>query len=234
MQNTHDMRKTEKLQDMRETQKAQKTIVMLISGNGTNLQAIIDSITQQRINAKISAVIANQETAYGLTRAKNSGIPTFFISHKDFSSREKYDAKMISCIDQYSPDLIVLAGFMRILTPAFVTHFQGRMLNIHPSLLPKYKGLHTHQRAIDAGDSEHGVSVHFVTSELDGGPVVLQSKVPIFAQQNAQELEERVQQQERQMYPLVIKWFCEDRLKMFDNKALLDNQILAAGGYAVE
>jgi phosphoribosylglycinamide formyltransferase-1 len=140
---------------------------------------------------------------------------------------------MASCINEFNPNLIVLAGFMRILTPEFVENYQGRMLNIHPSLLPKYKGLHTHQRAIDAGDEEHGASVHFVTPELDGGPVVLQSKVPIFEQQDTQELAERVQQQERQMYPLVIKWFCEDRLKMINNKAVLDNQILDEEGYAI-
>lgn len=213
--------------------KEQKSIVVLVSGNGSNLQAIIDDISQQKINAKISAVIANQESAYGLVRAKEAGIPALYIDHKSFTSREEYDAKMASCINEYNPSLIVLAGFMRILTPTFVELFKGRMLNIHPSLLPKYKGLHTHQRAIDAGDNEHGASVHFVTPELDGGPVVLQSKVPVFDQQDAQELAERVQQQERQMYPLVIKWFCEDRLKMIDNKAVLDNQILAEEGYAI-
>jgi phosphoribosylglycinamide formyltransferase-1 len=216
-----------------QSQNKQKSIVVLVSGNGSNLQAIIDDISQHKINAKISAVIANQETAYGLTRAENAGIPAIFIDHKNFTSREEYEAKMANCIDEFSPNLIVLAGFMRILTPTFVEHFQGRMLNIHPSLLPKYKGLHTHQRAIDAGDNEHGASVHFVTPELDGGPVVLQSKVPVFDQQDAQELADRVQQQERQMYPLVIKWFCEDRLKMIDNHAVLDNQTLAEEGYAI-
>lgn len=211
----------------------QKSIVVLVSGNGSNLQAIIDDISEHKINAKISAVIANQESAYALTRAENAGIPALYIDHKSFASREEYDAKMASCIDEFKPNLIVLAGFMRILTSSFVEHFQGRMLNIHPSLLPKYKGLHTHQRAIDAGDKEHGASVHFVTPELDGGPVVLQSKVPVFEQQDEQELADRVQQQERQMYPLVIKWFCEDRLKMINNRAVLDNQILAEEGYAI-
>ncbi len=223
----------QKTQMLDKTQISKKSIVVLVSGNGSNLQAIIDDIAQQRINAKISAVIANQGAAYGLVRAKNAGIPALFIDHKSFSSREEYDAELALCISKYNPDLIVLAGFMRIFTPTFVEQFQGRMLNIHPSLLPKYKGLHTHQRSIDAGDDEHGASVHFVTPELDGGPVVLQSKVPVFEQQDAQELAERVQQQERQMYPLVIKWFCEDRLKMFDNKAVLDDQILAEGGYAI-
>ncbi|WP_034899134.1 phosphoribosylglycinamide formyltransferase [Paraglaciecola psychrophila] len=212
---------------------SKKSIVVLLSGNGSNLQAIIDEISRQKINAKIVAVIANQKTAYGLIRAENAGIPAICIDHTSFASREDYDTQMASCINEFNPNLIVLAGFMRILTPAFVENYQGRILNIHPSLLPKYKGLQTHQRAIDAGDEEHGASVHFVTPELDGGPVVLQSKVPIFEQQDAQELADRVQQQERQMYPLVIKWFCEDRLKMIDNKAVLDNQILAEEGYAI-
>jgi phosphoribosylglycinamide formyltransferase-1 len=223
----------QKAQKAQEPLKLQKSIVVLISGNGSNLQAIIDDISQQKINGKIAAVIANQETAYGLTRAKDAGIPAIFIDHKSFASRQEYDVKMVECINEFSPSLIVLAGFMRILTPAFVEHFKGRMLNIHPSLLPKYKGLDTHQRAINAGDKEHGASVHFVTPELDSGPVVLQSKVPVFEQQNAQELADRVQQQERQMYPLVIKWFCEDRLNMIDNNAVLDDQILAEEGYAI-
>ncbi|WP_289028686.1 phosphoribosylglycinamide formyltransferase [uncultured Paraglaciecola sp.] len=213
--------------------KPEKSIVVLVSGNGSNLQAIIDNIAQGKINAKVVAVFANKQNAYGLTRAKNADIPAVFIDHKEFASREEYDNEMMERIDQYSPDLIVLAGFMRILTANFVEHYQGKMLNIHPSLLPKYKGLDTHQRAIDAEDDEHGASVHFVTAELDGGPVVLQSKVPIFASQDAEELADRVQQQERQMYPLVISWFCADRLKMIDNHAELDGQLLDEMGYAV-
>ncbi|MFT2091171.1 phosphoribosylglycinamide formyltransferase [Paraglaciecola sp. 2405UD69-4] len=211
----------------------EKSIVVLVSGNGSNLQAIIDSISQQKIHGKVVAVFANKSDAYGLVRAEKANIPAIFINHKEFASREEYDNEMMQRIDKYAPDLIVLAGFMRILTPQFVAHYQGKMLNIHPSLLPKYKGLDTHQRAIDAGDVEHGASVHFVTAELDGGPVVLQSKVPIFASQNADELAQRVQQQERQMYPLVISWFCADRLKMLNNHAELDGQILDEMGYAV-
>jgi phosphoribosylglycinamide formyltransferase-1 len=207
--------------------------VVLVSGNGSNLQAIMDNISQQKINAKITAVIANKESAYGLTRAANANIPAIFIDHNRFENRQSYDLEMIRSIDQYKPDLIVLAGFMRILTPTFVDHYQGRMLNIHPSLLPKYKGLNTHQRAIDAKDTEHGASVHFVTAELDGGPVILQSKVPIFEEQNTSELADRVQIQERQMYPLVVAWFCVDRLKMINNQAILDGQLLEEMGYAV-
>lgn len=210
-----------------------KSIVVLISGNGSNLQSILDQIALGKINGQVSAVIANKELAYGLTRAKDANIPAIFIDHKTFESREAYDQQMIQTINQYQPDLIVLAGFMRILTTEFVEHYHGRMLNIHPSLLPKYKGLNTHQRAIDTQDSEHGASVHFVTPELDGGPVILQSKVPIFEQQQADELAQRVQEQERQMYPLVISWFCADRLKMTQNKAILDDNVLSEMGYAV-
>ncbi|WP_158968673.1 phosphoribosylglycinamide formyltransferase [Paraglaciecola sp. L3A3] len=211
----------------------EKSIVVLVSGDGSNLQAIIDQISQGKINGKIIAVIANKENAYGLIRAKESNIPAIFIDHKSFTSREDYDAELMNNIDNFSPDLIVLAGFMRILTSEFVEHYHGRMLNIHPSLLPKYKGLDTHQRAIAAGDREHGASVHFVTPELDGGPVVLQSKVPIFEQQDADELAERVKQQERQMYPLVVSWFCAGRLKMANNKAMLDDKVLSEMGYAI-
>lgn len=209
-----------------------KSILVLVSGNGSNLQAIIDQIAEQKINGQICAVIANVAGAYGLVRAENAGIPAVLIDHKNFHSREEYETKMLECINEFKPDLIVLAGFMRILTPGFVENFTGKMLNIHPSLLPKYKGLDTHQRAISAGDTEHGASVHFVTAELDGGPVILQSKVPIFEQQDPGELAQRVQQQERQMYPLVIKWFCQDRLKMVQNRAVLDENILDEKGYA--
>jgi phosphoribosylglycinamide formyltransferase-1 len=212
---------------------AKKSIVVLVSGNGSNLQSIIDQIALGKINGQVSAVIANKESAFGLTRAKRADIPAVFIDHKSFESREAYDQQMMQTVDQYQPDLIVLAGFMRILTTEFVEHYHGRMLNIHPSLLPKYKGLNTHQRAIDSQDSEHGASVHFVTPELDGGPVVLQSKVPVFEQQEVNELAQRVQEQERQMYPLVINWFCSNRLKMVENKAMLDDEVLSEMGYAV-
>jgi phosphoribosylglycinamide formyltransferase-1 len=211
-----------------------KSIVVLISGNGSNLQAIIEQVSEGKIAANISAVFANRIDAYGLQRAKLANIPAIFIDHKSFDSRANYDAHMRQEIDKYSPDLIILAGFMRILSSDFVQHYQGRMLNIHPSLLPKYRGLHTHQRAIDEGDTEHGASVHFVTPDLDGGPVVLQSKVPIFPDQTTEELSQRVQEQERQMYPLVIKWFCQDRLAMKNNRAYLDDKILPDSGYAMD
>ena len=209
-------------------------IVVLISGSGTNLQAIIDACKETQYPGKVVGVISNKADAYGLTRAENAGIETTTLSHKAFDSRESYDQALIAAIDEYNADLVVLAGFMRILTPAFVQHYQGRLLNIHPSLLPKYQGLNTHQRAIDAGDTVHGVSVHFVTEELDGGPVILQAKVPIFDGDCAEDLASRVHEQEHRIYPLVVKWFCNGRLAMKADKATLDGQILPESGYANE
>ncbi|WP_088328449.1 phosphoribosylglycinamide formyltransferase [Lacimicrobium sp. SS2-24] len=211
-----------------------KSIVVLISGNGTNLQSLIDAINNQQIDGRISAVISNQADAYGLTRAAEAGITRAVLSHKGFADRQSYDAALMAEIDRFSPDLVVLAGFMRILSEDFVAHYQGRMLNIHPSLLPKYKGLHTHRRALEAKDSEHGASVHFVTPELDGGPVVLQAKVPVFEGDTEQELSERVRQQELCIYPLVVKWFCTDRLALKDGQVFLDNQKVPAQGYAAD
>lgn len=211
---------------------ANKRIVVLISGNGSNLQAIIDACAKQQLPGEVVGVLSNKADVYGLTRASNSNIASTVLSHKDFASREDYDAQLITAIDEFKPDLVILAGFMRILTADFVQHFQGRLLNIHPSLLPKYQGLNTHQRAIDAGDSEHGVSVHFVTEELDGGPVILQAKVPVFAEDKAEDLAARVHEQEHRIYPLVVKWFCEERLTMVDECAMLDNNELSIYGYA--
>lgn len=209
-----------------------KSIVVLISGSGSNLQAIIDACSSGFIPAKVSAVISNKASAYGLVRANDAGISTQVLSHKTYSSRDKYDAALIDAIDQHKPDLVVLAGFMRILTPAFVQHFHGRLLNVHPSLLPKYQGLDTHQRAIDAGDSEHGCSVHFVTEQLDGGPVILQAKVPVFSDDDALSLAERVHEQEHRIYPLVVRWYCQSRLQQQADQAWLDGNVLAANGYA--
>ena len=211
-----------------------KSIVVLISGNGSNLQAILDRAAEGKIHGQVSAVISNKANAFGLQRAKDAGVPAIVLDHKSFESRESYDQALQQEIDRFSPDLVVLAGFMRILTDEFVMHYSGRMLNIHPSLLPKYKGLNTHQRAIDAGDDEHGLSVHFVTPELDDGPVIIQSKVPVFENDTADELASRVQQQERNIYPLVVDWYCQQRLLMKDNKAYLDGNLLAETGYAAD
>jgi phosphoribosylglycinamide formyltransferase-1 len=154
------------------------------------------------------------------------------LSHKEYDNRENHDIALIKEIDQFSPDVIVLAGFMRILTPNFVQHYCGKLLNIHPSLLPKYQGLNTHQRAIDAGDKEHGVSVHFVTEELDGGPVILQAKVPIFAGDVASDLADRVHEQEHRIYPLVVKWCCLNRVVMNNDRVLFDDMPIPDSGYA--
>jgi len=211
-------------------------IVVLISGSGTNLQAIIDASKNSNYPGEVVAVVSNKIDAYGLTRAENADIKTVALSHKDFENRESYDQSLISEIDQFTPDVIVLAGFMRILTPAFVQHYQGKLLNIHPSLLPKYQGLNTHQRAIDAGDKEHGVSVHFVTEELDGGPVILQAKVPVFDGDTSDDLAARVHEQEHRIYPLVVKWLCQNRLSMkikdHNKYAILDDCTLPTSGYA--
>ncbi|UXI01889.1 phosphoribosylglycinamide formyltransferase [Photobacterium sp. TY1-4] len=212
-----------------------KNIVVLISGSGSNLQALIDACAEGRLpNARIAAVLSNKADAYGLERARLAGIETVHLSAATFSDRDSYDRAMAEQMDTFAPDLVILAGFMRILSDEFVRHYRGRMLNIHPSLLPKYTGLHTHQRAIDAGDSEHGTSVHFVTEELDGGPVILQAKVPIFAGDTAEEVMARVQEQEHRIYPLVTRWFTEGRLSMADEHAILDGQILPPTGYATD
>ncbi|MEC9062733.1 MAG: phosphoribosylglycinamide formyltransferase [Pseudomonadota bacterium] len=207
-------------------------LCVLISGNGSNLQAIIDEIKTGRLNAQISGVISNRPNAYGLERAKEAGIEAVCLDHTSFDTRESYDEALKAQIEAFGADCVVLAGFMRILTPEFVDSFAGKLVNIHPSLLPKYKGLNTHQRAIDNGDEEHGVSVHFVTPELDGGPVIIQSRVPVFEEDTASDLAERVQEQERRIYPLVLSWFSAGRLSMRNNKAVLDEQELPESGYA--
>lgn len=211
-----------------------KRIVVLISGAGSNLQALIDSCEQGRVNATLIAVFSNKASAYGLERAQAAGIPAHALDPKSYAGRAAFDAALAEEIDAYEPDLIVLAGYMRILSPEFVERYAGRMLNIHPSLLPKYPGLHTHQKAIDNQDAEHGTSVHFVTQELDGGPVILQAKVPVFEEDTAEDLNERVQTQEYNIYPLVISWFVDGRLVLRDGRPMLDGKIVPAHGYAAD
>ncbi len=196
--------------------------VVLISGGGSNLQSIIDQA--ERIGLNISAVISNQVQAYGLQRAEQAGIETRVIDHTQYNSREEFDVELQKIIDGYGAQLVILAGFMRILTPEFTQHYTGRMLNIHPSLLPKFQGLHTHQRAIDAGETEHGASVHFVTAQLDGGPVIAQRKVKVLPGDDAKTLAARVLTEEHQLYPQVIGYFCDGRLKFDDNHAFLDGE----------
>lgn len=211
-----------------------KNIVVLISGNGSNLQAIIDACKQKKINATIRAVFSNKADAFGLERAREAGIPAHVLTADLFASREAFDRELMQEIDAYAPDVVVLAGYMRILSPAFVKHFAGRLLNIHPSLLPKYPGLHTHRQALENGDTEHGTSVHFVTDELDGGPVILQAKVPVFAGDTEEDITARVQTQEHAIYPLVVSWFIEGRLAMRDNRAWLDGVPLPPQGHACD
>lgn len=205
---------------------------VLVSGNGSNLQALMDACAAGRIQGELVGVLSNRPDAFALERAKAAGIATQVLSNQAFSDRDSYDAALIQALETWQPDLLVMAGFMRILTPAFVQHFAGRMLNIHPSLLPKYQGVNTHARAIAAGDTVHGATVHFVTEELDGGPIVLQARVPIFPEDDESSLAERVLSQEHQLYPLVVNWFCQQRLRMQDGHAWLDGQPLPALGYA--
>ena len=209
-------------------------IVVLISGNGSNLQALLDQAAAGLLGGDIVAVISNKADAYGLIRATDAGIATKVVANGDFSDRLSFDTALMAAIDEFQPNLVVLAGFMRILTPEFVRHYENRLLNIHPSLLPRYQGLHTHQQAIAAGDAEHGCSVHFVTEELDGGPVILQARVPVFEDDDVQSLAQRVQVQEHAIYPLTVRWFCDGRAVMQQGKAYLDGALLPAQGYALE
>lgn len=208
-------------------------VVVLISGSGSNLQALIDSIAHDGNPARIAAVISNRADAYGLERAKQAGIATRVLDHKQFDGRDAFDAALIETIDGFDPQLVVLAGFMRILTGGFVRHYEGRLLNIHPSLLPKYKGLHTHQRALEAGDREHGCSVHFVTEELDGGPLVVQAVVPVESDDTPESLAQRVHGQEHHIYPLAMRWFAEGRLRLGQTGAQLDGKDLPATGHLI-
>ncbi len=200
-------------------------IVVLISGSGSNLQAIIDAVADD-LPVEIRAVISNRADAYGLERAREAGIATRLLSNSDFSDRDSYDQALGDLVDEFQPGLIILAGFMRILTPAMVERFHGRILNIHPSLLPLFRGLHTHQRALDAREQLHGASVHFVTEELDGGPVIIQAIVPIEATDSADTLAARVLSQEHLIYPATIRWFADGRLRMDGTNAIYDGEVL--------
>lgn len=201
-------------------------LVVLISGTGTNLQAIIDAIRNNGLPAEVRAVISNRASARGLERARSAGIATEVLEHRGYPDRAGYDQALTECIDRYRPGLVVLAGFMRILTPEFVRHYDGRILNIHPSLLPDFPGLHTHDRALAAGVTEHGVSVHFVTEQLDGGPVIIQARVDVRPDDDAETLARRVQEKEHVIYPLVVRWFAEGRLAKRDDAILFDGRPL--------
>jgi len=205
---------------------------VLISGDGSNLQAIIDN--SQNSCYEVCLVVSNKPDAFGLTRADNAAIATRVVDHKHFENRKAFDQALREAIDTANPDLVVLAGFMRILTEEFVQHYRGRIINIHPSLLPAYPGTNTHQRVLDAGESEHGVSVHFVTEELDGGPVIAHSSLLVDPGESAVDLAKRVAEKEHALYPQVVTWFAEQRLIMKDNKAELDGQVLPPNGIKVD
>jgi phosphoribosylglycinamide formyltransferase 1 len=202
------------------------SLVVLISGSGSNLQAIIDAIESGQLNAEIRAVISNRPHAFGLQRARQHGIQAISLDHHDFPDREQFDLHLQQQIDQFQPDMIVLAGYMRILSEAFILHYWPNMLNIHPSLLPKYQGLNTHQRALDNQDSMHGVSIHVVTPQLDSGPVILQGQFAIEAGDDTESLQQKAHQLEHQMYPTVLQWFAEQRLKFNQGIPVFDNEPL--------
>ena len=201
-------------------------LVVLISGNGSNLQAIIDRIEQKRLDARIAAVISNRPDARGLERARRHGIEAVALDHKLFDSRVAFDRKLRETIERYRPDLVVLAGYMRILSPELIHAFEGRMLNIHPSLLPKYPGLHTHRRALESGDREHGASIHVVTPELDAGPVLMQGRFPVEQDDDIESLQQKTHRLEHRMYPQVLNWIAEGRLQPDAEQPLFDGQPL--------
>jgi len=205
-------------------------IVVLISGSGTNLQAIIDGVEAGQIEGRIAAVISNRPDAAGLTRARSHGIETLLLDHTEYGTREAFDADLLQAIEHYQPELVVLAGFMRILTDHFVDHFSGRLINIHPSLLPKYKGLNTHQRALDAGESYHGCSVHFVSTELDSGAVIGQARVAVAVNDTADTLSKKVQQQEHTLYPACVQLFCSRQVRLTQQGVLYQDDLLPETG----
>jgi phosphoribosylglycinamide formyltransferase 1 len=199
---------------------------VLVSGGGTNLQSIIDASGRGEIAVQIDVVVSNKADAKGLDRARKANIPTECIANQDFTDRQSFDQALIKVIDRYAPNLIILAGFMRILTPTFVAHYQGRILNIHPSLLPAYPGLHTHQRAIDNQDKWHGCTVHFVTDELDGGPPIIQGRVPVLEDDSADKLAARVLEVEHRIYPIAAELVASGRVSCRNGIAILDGQPL--------
>ena len=191
-----------------------KNIVILLSGRGSNMRAIVDACASEQWPARVVAVMSNRADAPALALAQARGIDTVVLEHRDFDSRPAYDEALKAAIDAFAPDLLVLAGFMRVLGAPFVSHYEGRLLNVHPSLLPSFPGLRTHQRALDAGAHVHGATVHFVTAELDSGPIVAQAVVPVRAEDDAEALEARVLQAEHFIYPRAVRWFVEGRLSI--------------------
>jgi len=199
-------------------------IVVLISGRGSNLQALIDAVHANLLPGEIRAVISNNGGAPGLVRAQRAGIPAHVVNHRDFASRDQFDRTLMQRIDAYQPKLVVLAGFLRILGRDFINHYAGWLLNIHPSLLPEFPGLNTHARALQSGASRHGASVHFVTHDMDSGPVIIQAAVPVLPGDTPDTLAERVLREEHRIYPLAIRWFLENRLSVAAGRVLLDGR----------
>ena len=197
-------------------------IVVLISGRGTNLQAIIDAIADGTLPVDLKAVISNEPGAPGIARARAAGYETAVVHHRDFAGRERFDAALAGAIDRFGAEIVVLAGFMRILTPGFVRRYAGRIINIHPSLLPEFPGLDTHARAIEAGASVHGATVHFVTERLDGGPIIAQGRVPVFPRDDADTLAARVLEREHVIVPRVLRWLAERRVELAGGRVLVD------------
>lgn len=203
-------------------------IVVLVSGRGTNLQSLIDAAAAGELPAAIRAVISNEPHAHALERARRARIATAVVPHRDYPDRERFERALLAAIAPYAPELIVLAGFMRVLTRTFVDRYPGRIINIHPSLLPQFPGLDTHRRAIEAGAREHGATVHFVTSALDAGPIVIQARVPVLAQDTPERLAARVLEQEHRILPQAIRWFAAGRLALRDESVLLDGRPVLA------
>lgn len=204
--------------------------VVLISGRGSNLQAIIDETRERELPIELRAVISNNPSAPGLRQAQAAGVPACIVDHHRFTTRAEFDDALIKAIDAHHPQLVALAGFMRVLGTAFIDHYAERLMNIHPSLLPQFPGLKTHARALAAGVAEHGATVHFVTRDVDAGPVIIQARVPVLAQDTPDTLAARVLEQEHRIYPLAIRWFAEGRLSVREDKVLLDGQRQAAQG----
>ena len=198
-------------------------LAILISGNGSNLQAFIDAVASGSLGVEIAVVVSNRQDAYGLTRARGAGIATACVQNEKYPDRAAFDEALADTLADYGPDLLILAGFMRILTRTFVKRFEGRILNIHPALLPKYPGLHTHKRAIDAGERWHGSTVHFVTEELDAGPRILQGRVPVLDDDTESLLSARVQAIEHKIYPEAAALFASGRLEFRNGESWLDN-----------
>ena len=206
-------------------------LAILISGRGSNMEAFLAACRDGTLDADVALVASNRPNALGLQTASAAGIPTVVVNHQEFENREQFDQALGDQVASVQPDLVVLAGFMRVLTPFFVDRFADRLMNIHPSLLPKYPGLNTHQRAIDAGDTETGATVHYVNGELDGGPAIIQARVPIHEHDSADDLAKRILSCEHQIFPLAAQWHVSGRLKLLDGKALLDGEVLPATGF---